>query len=283
LRGDPKRAQEMGETALKLQGGDADNHFRMGYLLHQKGLLKWAEGEYRAVLGALEGNPRAADSPFVGYTYGLLGELLNDQQQFGEAADILEKHVKTMRDKPRGRQARGVVERSPNQVTARMHFFRAKQHAAQKEPDKEIEHLHKAIALDSTEADVLIALYRAEQPKEAHDAVCKKIRAAAELFKQRLITSPDDTTWMNQYAWLVGNTEGDYDEAIRLSQRSVELAGEEQMGGYLDTLAHCYAAKKDYESALKHQARAMELEPQSGDIRRAYDRFKRLRDEQASK
>jgi tetratricopeptide (TPR) repeat protein len=239
--------------------------------------LKWAEREYQAVIAP---NRQAADSPFISYTYGLLGELLNDQQRFGEAADKLEEYVKTMAPKPRGRPGRGAGERSRDQVLARMHFFRAKQHAAEKDTAKQIEHLNKALEHDATEADVLIALYRAEQSPEERKQVVTKIRNAAALFKQRVITAPEDTMWMNQYAWLVGNTEGDYDEAIRLSQRSLELAEEGQMGGYLDTLAHCYAAKKDYETALKHQARALELEPHSGEIRRAYERFKRLREEQ---
>ncbi|MEX2142095.1 MAG: hypothetical protein WD894_22705 [Pirellulales bacterium] len=280
LRGDAKRAEEMAAKVLDLHAGNIDHHFRLAYQLHQKGLLKWAEREYRAVIKV---NPQAAEAPFVAWTYGLLGELLNDQQRFGEAADILEQYLKTMGSKPRGRPGRDPVERSPSQVTARMHYFRAKQWAADKDTAKQIEHLNKALAHDSTEADVLIALYRADQPPADHDKVRGKIRNAAALFKQKLITSPDDTTAMNQYAWLVGNTEGDYDEAIRLSQRSVELAREEQTGGYLDTLAHCYAAKKDYEAAIKHQARALELEPHSGEIRRAYERFKRLREEHSAK
>jgi tetratricopeptide (TPR) repeat protein len=280
VRGNAKQAEALAAKALTQQVGDLDHHFRLAYQLHQKGMLKWSEGEYRAVIDA---NQQATEAPYVALSYGLLGELLNDQQRFGEAADILEQYVKTMTIRPRGRQGRGTFERSPGQVTARMHFFRAKQFAAEKDPAKHIEHLNKALAHDATEADVLIALYRADQPKEDHDKVRTKIRNAAALFKQKLITSPDDATAMNQYAWLVGNTEGDYDEAIRLSQRSVELAREDQMGGYLDTLAHCYAAKKDYETALKHQARAQELEPHSGEIRRAYERFKRLREEQAEK
>jgi tetratricopeptide (TPR) repeat protein len=276
LRGDTEAAEAMAAKALG-QAGDIDGHFRLAYQLHQNGLLKWAEREYQAVIAP---KGQAADSPFISYTYGLLGELLNDQQRFGEAADKLEEYVKTMAPKPRGRPGRGAGERSRDQVLARMHFFRAKQHAAEKDTAKQIEHLHKALEHDATEADVLIALYRAEQSPEEHKKVLAKIRNAAALFKQRLVTAPEDTMWMNQYAWLVGNTEGDYDEAIRHSQRSLELAEEEQMGGYLDTLAHCYAAKKDYETALKHQARALELEPHSGEIRRAYERFKRLREEQ---
>jgi tetratricopeptide (TPR) repeat protein len=279
LRGDAKRAEEIAKKALE-QAGDVEHHFRLAYQLHQNGLLKWAEGEYKVVIAA---NPQAADGPLAAWTHGLLGELYNDQQRFAEAADVLEQYLKAMNGRPRGRQARNVAERSPDEVRARMHFFRAKQYAAEKDTARQIEHLNKALVHDATEADVLIALYRAEQGPEEREKVRTKIKNAAELFKQRLITSPDDTTWMNQYAWLVGNTEGDYDEAIRLSQRSVELAGEEQLGGYLDTLAHCYAGKKDYDSALKHQARALELEPHSGEIRRAYERFKRLRQEQQSK
>ena len=75
----------------------------------------------------------------------------------------------------------------------------------------------------------------------------------------------------NQLAWLVSNTEGDYDEALRSSQRSLELRPETP--GYLDTLGRCYYAKGDYKSAVLYQSRAAELEPHSVQIRRQLEFF----------
>ena len=63
----------------------------------------------------------------------------------------------------------------------------------------------------------------------------------------------------NEFAWLAANTEGDLDEALRLSKRSLDLAGEH--GSYCDTLARVYFAKGDYANAVKHQSRAAELLP----------------------
>jgi tetratricopeptide (TPR) repeat protein len=79
--------------------------------------------------------------------------------------------------------------------------------------------------------------------------------------------------YCNQYAWLIGNTRGDFDEAIRLSQRSLELKPE--TSGYMDTLAHCYAGKKDFANAVKWQTKAVKLDPHSGQIVRALERFQK--------
>jgi tetratricopeptide (TPR) repeat protein len=214
--------------------------------------------------------------------------MLGDQQRYREAADVLDELVTKMNKLPRGRRNR-TSPRNANQVQARMHFFRGKQFAAEKKTKEQVEHLNQALGHDPTEADVLIALYRVEgMNDDDRTEVRKKIDRAASLFEQRLMAAPDDATAMNQFAWLVGNTPRKEDpqrleKAIKLSERSVALAGPEQLGGYLDTLAHCYAAKKDYEAAIKHQTRAAELEPYSGEIRRALERFKQLREEQVDK
>jgi tetratricopeptide (TPR) repeat protein len=276
-RGEPKLAEEMAAKALAQQPGNPGHHLEMAKDLQRQGLVKWAEGEYRATIGD-GSDPRAVVSagPY-------LGELLNDNQRFGEAADVLDQVADKMTDLTRElrRRGRGEIRRTEDNIKARAHYFRAKQHAADKEPAKQLEHLEKAIELDPTEADVLIALYRIEgQPATQREKTLKKIHSAAALFRQRVVASPEDSTAMNQYAWLVSNTEGDFDEATRFSQRSIELAPEEAKGGYLDTLAHCYAAKKDYETAVKHQTKAVELEPHSQEVRRSFERFKRLLAEQ---
>ena len=89
---------------------------------------------------------------------------------------------------------------------------------------------------------------------------------------------PTEATSYNQFAWLVGNTEGDFDEALRYSKKSIEL--KPGYGGYYDTLAHVYFAKGDYENALKTQTKAAELEPHSGQIARKLAVFRKKWEEE---
>jgi tetratricopeptide (TPR) repeat protein len=98
------------------------------------------------------------------------------------------------------------------------------------------------------------------------------ITNAATQFKQQIAQAPDDAAGYNQFAWLVGNTEGDIDEAISLSHRSLQIRPD--TAGYLDTLAHCYYRKGDYASAVKYQQQAVNIDPHQKVISRMLDVFK---------
>jgi tetratricopeptide (TPR) repeat protein len=156
--------------------------------------------------------------------------------------------------------------------------------------------LKRAIQFDPTDADVLIGIYRASQKdpswrKETlgliSDAV-QTFREEVRDYEGQAAEAPTEghradihrelASAHNQLAWLVANTQGDYDEALRSSQRSLELRPE--TAGYLDTLAQCYYAKGDYTKAVVHQSRAAELDPHSGQILRQLDFFKRAAEKQ---
>ncbi len=51
------------------------------------------------------------------------------------------------------------------------------------------------------------------------------LKSEADRLHGLLAASANNSFVMNQFAWLVGNTEGDYDEALRWSKRSVEIHG----------------------------------------------------------
>jgi tetratricopeptide (TPR) repeat protein len=70
----------------------------------------------------------------------------------------------------------------------------------------------------------------------------------------------------NQYAWLISNTEGDFDRAIVRSRRSLEL--HPNYATYQDTLARCYYAKSDFANAVKYQKMAVKQDPFSPTMRR---------------
>ena len=82
--------------------------------------------------------------------------------------------------------------------------------------------------------------------------------------------------------------EGDIEEAIRASLRSIELRRIEceqlgipvKIGGYLDTLAHCYYRKGDFAAAVKSQTEAVEQEPHSQTIARQLVVFRRALEQQ---
>jgi hypothetical protein len=83
----------------------------------------------------------------------------------------------------------------------------------------------------------------------------------------------------NQYAWLVGNTFGDYQEAVKLSQESVRISRthpdlKTDQSGFLDTLGRAYFGAGDIPNAVKHQGMAVAINPDSGQIRRQYEFFK---------
>ena len=95
---------------------------------------------------------------------------------------------------------------------------------------------------------------------------------AVDEFRKQIKDAPDYPTGYNQLAWLVSNTDGDYDEALRCSLKSLELLP--NTAGYLDTLGRCYYVKGDLDNAVKTQAQAVRLEPYSGQIKRQLDFFK---------
>ena len=77
--------------------------------------------------------------------------------------------------------------------------------------------------------------------------------------RDQIDENPEDYRSRNEFAWLIGNTEGDYDEAVKQSQISIELSPD--TGGFYDTLAHCYYGKGDYENAVKYQTKGPKWSP----------------------
>ena len=99
-----------------------------------------------------------------------------------------------------------------------------------------------------------------EADQKWRDSVRKRISQLTDQFQQEIDQDPSDSSPYNQWAWLVSNTEGDFQKAIRYSHRSLELNanGESGEASYLDTLARCYYAAGDYENAVKYERQALE-------------------------
>jgi tetratricopeptide (TPR) repeat protein len=157
----------------------------------------------------------------------------------------------------------GIVLPEAEALAARFHYYRAWQYQQQEDWQQVRDKLELAIRFDPTDADVLIAMYRLPNADEKfRQSTRERIRDLARQFQQQIDEDPSDPSPYNQYAWLVSNTEGDYQKAIRHSHRSIELipseAGESAGASFLDTLGRCYYAVGDYENAVKYQRQAVE-------------------------
>ncbi|HET6881691.1 MAG TPA: tetratricopeptide repeat protein [Pirellulales bacterium] len=251
--------------AIDGEGDPALEHLRVAVDLMRRHRWRWAEGEYRRVA---EVAPR--DSKYSIDARARLAEVLHDRGADDEAGSLMEEVVADMEKNHQENNDDENANRTLEATRARMHYFYACSLVKADQRNERIRRLVDAVTEDPTDADALIALYRVENldPPLAEQNR-KRIRDAAELFRQQIQQQPDDPTPYNQFAWLVANTEGDYREALRCSEKSLELvranprlAGSE--ASLLDTLGRCYYAVGDYENAVKAQSRAVELDPESG-------------------
>jgi tetratricopeptide (TPR) repeat protein len=285
-RGRQAKAQELADKAFALFPTEAPRHFLVAYRLQERGCFEWSEREYRAVIDSVEMISSAGID-----ARSMLAEMLHDLDRDADAAGVLREMVEKMEQDETIRDAveTNSNRRSPEEIISRMYFFAAQDQVKRKQYADAQRSLEKGAAANDQDADLLIAMYQLPQADDAWKQKTETmISTAAAEFKetvermQQYIDEADDLSrsdsaealqamFCNQYAWLIGNTRGDVQEAIRLSLRSLEIRPE--AAGYMDTLAHCYYTAGEYENAVKWQTRAAKLDPHSGQIVRALAKF----------
>jgi tetratricopeptide (TPR) repeat protein len=283
--GQIEQAEAMAKKALSLRPENLEEHLVIGFILEEKrGLHAWAQREYREVLkSAAAGSVADFKARFR------LSELLHDQAQELPAAEALKPVCELMQKDEAAKEACLRAYRSPEGVIARMHYFYACHFHEQKDAAQERKHLEQAIESDPTDADALISMYRLPGADAAwKEKTQKAIEETTELFSKEIEewqqrydaadneqvrsgSSEQLSQACNQYAWLVGNTFGDFDRAVLMSHKSLELRPGTY--SYLDTLGRAYYGKGDLVNAVKYQTQALKLSPYSGQLRRQLEFF----------
>lgn len=260
VQGDAAPAEELARRAMKVEkfADSQEAHWNILLQLQQHRLHRWVDHELKQIIEI--GPPT---SVFTLYGQSILADMLHDRGDELAAAKLLEDAMQGIETNVKaGNEAQNnrlEIER----MRARFHYYHACHLTAPDDRAKRIEHLTKALDADPTDADVLIALYRtADLEASLRERTMRLIKAAGDQFRNQMLQDPDDSTPYNQLAWLISNTEGDKQEALRFSQKSLELKPNE--AGYLDTLGRCYYALGDYENAVKYQTQAVEINPLSG-------------------
>lgn len=266
MQGNDERASKIVEQARTLVGGDSFQQLRLAYFLGKQGFIQSSDRELRHVMEMVPATHRDALSARM-----LLSERLHDRGEHLEAAKLLQESVAAMEKNEQQGQADQNSGREIESVRSRMYYFYARHY--EDDPAKQKEYLDKAIAEDAADADALISLYRLPGKSDEEAAkVSLMIRTAVIGFRKQIEQNPDrEATPYNQLAWLVGNTEGDYQEAVKASLKSLEI--QPGSAAYLDTLGRAYYAAGELENAIKHQIMAVEREPYSQQMRRQLAEF----------
>jgi len=267
-QGDQTLAEQTAEQALKIHptidGVRLHARLEAAASLRRRGRFAWARRECQQLIDS--GNPKAA---LRGGRE--LGEMLHDQGNHKEAAEACQKALDTFRAKE---VDWGDLAEDVKQARARVHYFLACRHGAEGDRARQRQELETALKEDPGELDALIAAYRlAGQSAEFRAKIVRQVQQEADAIRRDTAEEPNDPENYNKFAWLVGNTEGNLDEALKSARKSLELSP--NTSAYLDTLAHVYFTRGDLENAVKYQSRAAELEPHSGLIVRELEAFRK--------
>jgi len=259
-------AEELADKASQLDPQATRESFYTAKDLEERGQFEWAVREYRRAI-----DQQSVDSLEAILARIALASLLHDYERHADAAEALDPLFKALNGEgPLAKQyaeiqqylaRRGSALPELKILAARLHYYRGCQYREEKDWQRARESLETAINSDPTDADVLIAMYRLPESDDAwREKTRQWIRDLANELQQKIDESPTDASPYNQWAWLISNTEGDFQKAIRYSHRSLELNdnGDSGAASFLDTLGRCYYAAGDYQNALKYQRLAVE-------------------------
>ncbi len=255
-------------------------------LQNNQGQFDWAAREFQGAID--ESAPGSRENTRARI---LLALMYHDLAKDQEAADTLDEVVKTCKTSPAA--LRSLEENgSLNEILASVCLYRAEAARVAGETEAQISFLQRGFEVYPQNIDILIAMHHVanasdEWKKKAKDALTKA-RSEYEQEIANLERSlgggiPDSLdvaipsrlpTAYNDYAWLVANTEGDFQLALKHSQHSLELSPGES--AYLDTLARCYYAVGDIENAVKYQRFAVERSPNIAQMQRQLELFKKI-------
>jgi tetratricopeptide (TPR) repeat protein len=259
-------AEQLATSAAEIRSQGTLEGFIAAKDLEEHNQFEWAVREYRQTIEKQTAESFSAES-MVARIY--LAKLLHDHEREKEAAEVIEPLVKIVQGKSNVAELYARIREyylrqldlpEPDGLAARYHFYRACQYQAEKDLARAKDEFDLAVKFDPADADILIAMYQfPEADAKWRESVRQLLNKLTQQFQQDIDENPSDPTPYNQWAWLVSNTEGDFQKAIRYSHRSLELnvSGESGEASFLDTLGRCYYAAGDYENAVKYERQAL--------------------------
>jgi tetratricopeptide (TPR) repeat protein len=253
-----------------------DEHFRNGVFLHESGMLTWSEREFQRII---QRAPVWTIKGVEARSYYVM-QLLKDQARYQDAADALLPLVERVEQDGAFRKSligtRGLTR--PDDFRVELDYCRAMS-LREKDMEQARKFFRDSLKADPFNPDTLIGMYELPGDASWKSEVETRIAAATEKLEAtirqeenaRRASDPNFVTYYNNYAWLVSNTIGDQELALKRAKKAVELAP--GSGGEMDTYARCLFRNGKLEEAIAMQTRAVERLPHSAQLKRQLEFF----------
>lgn len=315
--GDDARADELALAALKInplpeevaedgeekpEGGLTDHqlqeiaiaHYQVARMLKARGQFDWAERENREIIKHCD------IESIVGVSARQeLARTFSEQLRHEEAAAILFP-IADRAEKDRLYQAKMSRWTISLSRIRSLYYYESglailEQAGATTDPETLTDvkgKLQLAYRYDNDNIDILIRMYRLEDKADPdwRTTVMKQLmqnqdelkKDIAKIESRKSLIPPDAFKEelgekYNQYAWLVSNTEGDFERALKCSLDSLSFLDADDIeirAARLDTCARCYFALGRIDEAVEAQAEAIKLDPFSLPMLRQLEEFK---------
>ncbi len=247
-------------------------HFHAAVLLERRCRFLWAERHLRLVF---------AEAPVTmkiraGETLWFVMQMLD---RFRESIELHDSCLELVKS---GEYKLNDSDTKVKHFVAAKNFCLAKLAAADEDWQKVRESIDLSLKNDPTDCDAVILRYEASKHlnnlDEQYKAETKRLigdilNRTEQIFLQRS-NNMGVAVLCNQAAWLLANTDGDFQTALTLIQITTKSEPESPM--YLDTMAHVYALGKDYKKAGEVQKEAVRLAPEATTLRLSLERFRKL-------
>ncbi len=291
--GEDERAEAIADRAFQLVAGDEEAGSEIADLLAELGRHDWAEREWQYKIDRLS----AVESLYIRRSLATM--CLHDRGEDRAAAELLAESIDAIKNDP---NLKDKIKNNPGRkwlgkFEAEAEYFLACHAESQEDYEQQRAHLDTAIKGDPENPDLLIAMYRMKNVDEAYrKSTLARIRKSSKTLESKIQETPDSPHSYNHWAWLISNTEGDFQQAVDYSLRSLEVrpADPRLLGSlavfyyqmrssellpdspsYLDTLGRSYYAVGDLENAVLRQRQAVAGHPHLLVIRRQLELFER--------
>ena len=270
---------------------NAGAHRDIAVTLRERGLFQWAERESRQIIDSLEFDDMGSI-----VARSDLSRMYEDLQRHQDVIDVLKPLVERMEKDAKFKQKMmsPMLSRLASSWQPRIDYHTAlttlEEHRDIEDADEKelsLETARKkmlaAFLANQNNIDVLIRMYRTDGDDEWRALVGRLLDQAKRTSEARLksmesllkrarnaVNDENFAELLNNHAWLICNTEGDLNLALKRSLRSLELVED---SAKLDTCARCYFAIGDFDNAIRMQKRALALDPYSPPLKRQLAEF----------
>lgn len=265
----------------------ASKHLQQANRLQRRGLFGWAEKEFLLIADSVPVD--TVSSVLCRLSLAMMyGELERHQDVVDVLTPIHQRATKDKKFNDQVTQRLITLRFSWKKVGSDIDYHTAQAKLAADTSDEARELLRKAYYADRSNIDILIRMYRTKGDDDWRAEVKKEIAYTARTMERdieraranvRVALNPFEkrveqsrlAQELNNYAWLICNTEGDYQQALSFSLESLDI--EKEDGAKCDTCARCYFVIGDFENAVEMQKKAIKFLPHSPPLVRQLNEF----------